>query len=66
MEGRDLRVKQLFEETITISIEKYDELQRKIGELEHLKKAYPRLFSAKFYTVDETEEVFDEEELTNE
>ena len=36
MEDRELRVKKLFEETITIPIEKYDELQQKAGKLEYI------------------------------
>lgn len=62
MEDRELRVKQLFEETITIPIEKYDELQRKAGILEHFKTAYPGMFGEKLYIEDDDQnEVFETE-----
>lgn len=73
MEDRELRVKQLFEETITIPIDKYDDLLKKAGKLEYMRDAYPKMFKARLYLIekegterDEEDTVFDEEEVINE
>lgn len=57
-----MRVKKLFEEAITISIEKYDELIKKAGIIEHLKTVYPGMFGEKLYIEDDDQnEVFETE-----
>ena len=49
---REMSVKKLFEETITISIEKYDDLLKKAGKLEYMRDAYPEMFKARLYLVE--------------